>query len=122
METRWHMQPKTIPVKPLQPRQAKRLDAPDLIEGSVQKVSESILTVAVQQQQYLLRTLLQIFAICTSFLGKSYSCQWRTTQKKYPKAAEARENGRGKVTVYFFFFFFYEKKKTHILSNDFTLP
>lgn len=46
------------------------------------------------KQQHCLLTTANIWTLylVSRFYGKSYSCQWRTTQNKYLKASEAREN------------------------------
>lgn len=48
----------------------------------------------IVKQQHCLLTTANVWTLylVSRFYGKSYSCQWRTTQNKYPKASEARAN------------------------------
>lgn len=46
----------------------------------------------IAKQQHCLLTTANVWTLylVSRFYGKSYSCQWRTTQNKYPKASEAK--------------------------------
>lgn len=66
--------------------------------GSIQKFfwvhqdSKRFSNEIIKQQHCLLTTAnIWSFYLLSRFYGKSYSCQWRTTQNKYPKAAEQEE-------------------------------